>query len=102
MGDMKPPQEPKTISFWKIYGSVMAIDLLLYVLIFYVGRAIASAPGASSPGNYGLIMYWLRAHFPAARILFATRALSDGLMWILIFQDAWLAGLIYLWRRRRS
>jgi hypothetical protein len=101
-GDMKPPQESKSISFWKIYGTVMVIDLLLYVLIFYVGRAIPSDPGASAPGNIGLVMYWLAAHLPATRIFLVTPAMSDSLMWILVLQDAWLAGLIYLWRRGRS
>ena len=81
----------------------MAMDLLLYFLIFYVGKAIPPAsPDTSYPGNYGLVLVWLFAHFPTALIFFATRALPDSLMWLLIFQDAWLAGLIYLWLRRKT
>lgn len=101
-GDMQPTQESNSISFWKIYGTVMAIDLILYVLIFYVGSAIPSAPGASAPGNIGLVMYWLIAHLPAVRIFWVIPTTADSWMWLLVLQDAWLAGLIYLWRRGRS
>ncbi len=96
-------KERSGVSFWKIYGIVMAMDLLLYVLIFYVGRAIPPAsPDTSFPGNYGLVIAWLIAHFPAALIFITTRVLPDSAMWLLIFQDAWVAGLIYWWRRRKS
>ena len=79
----------------------MAVDLLLYVLIFYAGRAIPPAsPHTSFPGNYGLVMLWLIAHFPAALIFRVARFLPDSLMWILILQDIWLAALIYWWRKR--
>jgi len=97
------PQKAGAVSFWKIYGIVMAIDLLLYFLIFYVGRMIPPAsPGTSFPGNYGLIIYWFQAHYPAALVFLKFRALSDSMMWLLILQDVWLAALIYLWRRRAT
>jgi len=100
---MDTPQKSSASSFWKIYAIVMAVDLLLYFLIFYVGRAIPPAsPYTSYPGNYGLCLVWLFAHFPTELIFFATRALPDSLMWLLIFQDAWLAALILLWRRRKA
>ena len=92
---MNALKNPKPISFWKLYGLVMAVDLILYVLVFYAGRGIPSAPGASSPGNYGLMLHWLDAHRPAALIFYESRALPDSLMWLLIFQDAWVAGLAY-------
>jgi Na+-driven multidrug efflux pump len=92
----------RAISFWKVYGIVMAVDMLLYILIFYAGKAIPPAsPDTSFPGNYGLALTWLFAHFPSVLIFYAIRALPDKLFWLLIFQDAWLAGLIHLWRRRR-
>jgi len=99
---MDAPQKSSAIRFWKIYGIVMAVDLLLYFLIFYVGRAIPPAsPFTSYPGNYGLCMGWLFAHFPMALIFWGS-SLPDSLMWLFIFQDAWLAGLIVLWRRRKT
>ena len=103
LGVMDTPQKSSAIRFWKIYGIVMAVDLLLYFLIFYVGRYIPPAsPYTSNPGNYGLCLGWLFAHFPTVLIFFRTQALPDSLMWLLIFQDAWLAGLIYLCLRRKT
>jgi hypothetical protein len=62
---MTPTQTSKSISFWKLYGIVMAVDLIIYVLIFHAGRAIPpSSPGTSFPGNYGLVLAWLEAHYP--------------------------------------
>jgi hypothetical protein len=80
----------------------MAVDLLVYVLIFYAGKAIPPAsPYTSYPGNYGLCLGWLFAHFPVSLIFWGS-SLPDGLMWLLIFQDAWLAAVVLLWRRRKS
>ena len=87
------------VSFWKVYGAVVAMDLFLYVLIFLAGRAIPPAsPDTSFPGNYALALGWLTAHFPATAV-FYKRALSESLLWLLTLQDAWLAGLIYIWAR---
>jgi Na+-driven multidrug efflux pump len=99
---MAAPEKPGKAGFWQIYGVVMAIDLLLYILIFYVGKAIPAAPGTSAPGNMNLVVAWLFVHVPAALIFFTTRALSESLMWLLILQDVWLASLVHLWRRRRA
>jgi hypothetical protein len=93
--------------FWKIYGVVMTVDLAIYLLIFYAGRAIPPAsPDTSFPGNYGLCIWWIIAHFPTAWIYTHTQVLPDSLLWILIFQDVWVAGmialLVVLWRRRKT
>ena|SRR6185369_10366837 len=99
---MPAPQTSNAIRFWKIYGILVAVDLLLYVLIFYVGRAIPPAsPYTSNPGNYGLCLGWLFAHFPACLVFFSAPNLPDTWMWLLTVQDAWLAGLLFLWRRNR-
>ena len=90
------------IRFWKIYAIVMAVDLFTYFLIFYAGRAIPPAsPFTSYPGNYGLCLAWIFAHFPGGLILFSREILPESLMWVLVFQDAWLAALIFLWKRRK-
>ena len=103
LGFMDTPQKVRPTGFWKIYGLVMAVDLLIYVLIFYLGRAIPPAsPATSYPGNYGLALAWLVVHFPAALIFFIRDDLPDNWMWILILQDAWLAAWICLWTRRKT
>src|SRR2546426_129268 len=99
---MAAPQTSRASRFWKIYGIVMAVDLLLYFLIFFAGRAIPPAsPYTSYPGNYGLCLGWLFAHFPAALIYFGTPVLPDNLAWLLIVQDVWLAAVLFLWRRSK-
>ena len=98
---MDTPQIPGSIRFLKLYGIIMAVDLLLYVLIFYVSRAIPpSSPFTSYPGNYGLCLGWVLAHFPAGVILFST-GFPESWWWLLIFQDMWLAAVIFVWRRRK-
>jgi hypothetical protein len=88
------PQRSRAIQFCRIYGIIIAADLLLYFLIFYVGKAIPPAsPYTSYPGNYGLCLGWLFAHFPAALIFWGT-FLPDHFMWLLIFQDAWLVAVV--------
>src|SRR5262245_41547491 len=84
------------VSFWKIYGIVMATDLLLYLLIFHGGGAIP--PDSPESPVFGLALGWNFVHFPATLILH-TLALPDDLMWISILQDAWLVGLIYISRK---
>ena len=87
--------------FCKIYGIIMAVDLLVYFRIFYVGKAIPRAsPYTSYPGNYGLVLGWLFAHFPTA-LIFWVSSLPDRWMWLLIFQDAWLAAVVLAWKRRK-
>jgi Na+-driven multidrug efflux pump len=77
----------------------MAVDLVIYVLFFYAGRAIPPASTYTSfPGNYGLCVGWIIAHFPTAAVL----TLPDSLLWLSVFQDVWLAALILLWRHRRK
>ena len=99
---MQTPQRSSANRFWRIYGAVMAVDLLLNFLIFYAGRAIPPAsPYTSYPGNYGLCLGWLFAHFPAGLVFYAAPALPDGWMWLLTVQDVWLALLIFLWRRKK-
>lgn len=96
------PQRSRAGRFLRVYGIIMAVDLLVYLLIFYAGKAIPPAsPYTSYPGNYGLCLGWLFAHFPAA-LIFWRSSLPDGLIWLLIFQDAWLAAVVLLWRRRKS
>lgn len=97
---MVVPPRSKTVRFWKIYGLVIAVDLLLYLLIFYVGKAIPSPPDQSAPGNAGLMVAWALAHMPGT-LIFTKQLLSESFAWLLILQDAWLAGLIYFWRRKR-
>jgi hypothetical protein len=81
-------------SFWKICAVVMAVDLLLYVLIFFGGSAIPPAsPYTSFPGNYGLALGWALAHYPAT-LIFLARLLPDSMMWILTLNGVWIAGLI--------
>jgi Na+-driven multidrug efflux pump len=96
---MNFPKHAQTPSFWKIYAFVMIVDLMLYILVFHVGKAIPAPPDASAPGNMGLIVAWLFAHAPAA-FLYTAQVLSESFLWLLVLQDAWIAGLIYLWRRR--
>ena len=94
-------QKARVPSFWKIYAIVMAVDLLIYILIFHAGKAIPPAsPTTSFPGNTGLVIYWLQAHMPASLIFLKNPTLPESLISLLILQDAWLAGLIYLWKRR--
>src|ERR1035437_4372495 len=95
-------QTSNAIRFWKIYSIVMAVDLLLYFVIFYAGRAIPPAsPYTSYPGNYALCMGWFLAHFPAVWFFFSG-ALPERLAWLTVLQDVWLAALIFLWRRRKK
>jgi hypothetical protein len=95
------PRRSAAIHFCKIYGIILAVDLLAYFLIFYVGKAIPPAsPYTSYPGNYGLCLGWLFAHFPAA-LIFRNSSLPDHLMWLLVFQDAWMAAVILAWKRRK-
>ncbi len=102
LGAMDTPQRSGASRFWKIYGIVMAVDLLVYFLIFYAGRAIPPAsPYTSFPGNYGLCLGWIFAHFPAALIYWDRPFLPDSLLWLLAVQDAWLASVIVLWLRRK-
>jgi|SRR5882724_10878290 len=110
MDQMRPDKSPepataggsRAIRFLKIYGIIMAVDLLLYFLIFYIGRAIPPAsPYTSYPGNYGLCMGWFFAHFPAAMVFFGG-ALPESLAWLAILQDVWLAALICFWIRRKK
>jgi hypothetical protein len=91
-----------SIRFWKIYGIVMAGDVLLYVAIFYFGKAIPPAsPYTSYPGNYGLCMGWYLIHFPAAAAYFS-EALPERLAWLLVLQDVWVPAFVLLWRRRKK
>jgi hypothetical protein len=100
---MDTSQTPRKIRFLKIYCIVMAVDLLVYFLIFYAGRAIPPAsPSTSYAGNYGLCLGWLFAHFPAALIFWVDSPLPDSLMWLLIFQDFWLAALIVSRRQKKK
>ena len=86
--------------FWKIYAIIVAIDLLVYIAIFYAGKMIPpESPTTSFPGNYGLCMWWYLAHFPSC-LLFFRRVLPDQVAWLAILQDVWLAGLIALIRIR--
>jgi len=101
---MNKAKTSNAILFWKIYCIIMAADLLLYVAIFYVGRLIPPANAYTSfPGNWGLCICWLLAHFPTERIC---SRLPDEWLWLLVLQDVWLAALIYgcacLWRMRKD
>jgi Na+-driven multidrug efflux pump len=87
----------------KLYGIIVFVDLLLYIGIFYCGRAIPPAsPYTSYPGNYSLCMGWLLFHLPASFIFFAG-FLPDGLAWLPILQDIWLAlFIVWIWRRKNQ
>jgi hypothetical protein len=96
------PKRSRAGRFLRVYGIIMAVDLLAYFLIFYVGKAIPPAsPYTSYPGNYGLCLGWLVFHFPAA-LIFLGSSMPDGLVWLLILQDAWLAAVVLLWKRKKS
>ena len=103
LGVMDTPPKLPAPRFLKIYGVVMAMDLMVYLLIFYAGRAIPPRPDTSFPGNFGLCVWWTLAHYPAAWLYYHKQMLPDGLLWVLIFQDALWAGLILLlvalWKR---